>query len=488
MALKYFQAIIDIMTKNVFTKNNKTMKNKLQMMAGASVASLMAFTALAQDTSNPNMDATQSPRQHMTEGRKDQLKDTAKARDIIGMTVKNYQHDKLGKVADLAVDVESGRIVQVIISSGGFLGMDETLTPVPPGALHHEAGQKALHLDASMEKFNAAPKCDTAKWDEDTQSNRVSEVYGYYGQQPYFVRDGYETTKADAALANSLPRNMDGTINTAGGRPAETAHNVEVVRNVEENNNNISTRNPDGTWTRTYYSNGNGAKSSCFKLGYVQKASKLMGTPVNNLQDENVGKVKNFIVDLSCGRIVAVIISSGGYMGMDGELSAVPPTTLRYNTEHDSLQMDTSKEMLANSPHFKSNEWPDFNQAGYAGGVYHAYKVEPYFNTDATTEPDNTARNVRDDDNSTLTPMYQGNSQADIDTTAQIRKEIIAADGMSTNAKNVKIITMDGHVTLRGLVNSADEKRQIGDIANRIARAANVNNQLEIQITTSSNN
>jgi hypothetical protein len=85
------------------------------------------------------------------------------------------------------VDVESGRIVQVIISSGGFLGMDETLTPVPPGALHHEAGQKVLHLDASTEKFNAAPKCDTSKWDEDTQSNRVTEVYGYYGQQPYFV-------------------------------------------------------------------------------------------------------------------------------------------------------------------------------------------------------------------------------------------------------------------------------------------------------------
>jgi sporulation protein YlmC with PRC-barrel domain len=463
------------------------MKYKLQMLAGASVASFMAFTALAQDTTNPKMDETQSPSQHMTQGRNDQLKDTAKASDIIGMTVKNYQHERLGKVADLAVDIESGRIVQVIISSGGFIGMGETLTPVPPGALHHEAGQKALHLDASKEKFNAAPKCDTAKWDEDTQSNRVSEVYGYYGQQPYFVRDEYGTNNMSAALANSLPRNMDGTINTAGGRPADTAHNVEVARNVEENNSNISIRNPDGTWTRTYYPNGNGAKSSWSNLGYVQKASKLMGASVNNLQDEKVGDVKNFIVDLSCGRIVAVIISSGGYMGMDGELSAVPPTALRYNTEHDSLQLDTSKEMLANSPHFKSNEWPDFNQPGYAGGVYHAYKVEPYFNTDANAEPDNAASNVRDRDSSSVTPLDQGNSQADIDTTAQIRKEIIAANGMSVNAQNVKIITMNGHVTLRGPVNSEDEKRQIGDIANRIAQSSNVDNQLEVPVNTTSN-
>ena len=88
-----------------------------------------------------------------------------------------------------------------------------------------------------------------------------------------------------------------------------------------------------------------------------------------------------------------------------------------------------------------------------------------------------------------LTPLDQGNSQADIDTTAQIRKEILATDGMSMNAKNVKIITMNGHVTLRGPVNSEDEKHQIGDIANRIAQSSNVDNQLEVtQNTTSSLN
>ena len=43
--------------------------------------------------------------------------------------------------SNLVVDVESGRIVQVIISSGGFLGMGETLSPVPPGALQHQGGQ-----------------------------------------------------------------------------------------------------------------------------------------------------------------------------------------------------------------------------------------------------------------------------------------------------------------------------------------------------------
>jgi hypothetical protein len=199
-------------------------------------------------------------------------------------------------------------------------------------------------------------------------------------------------------------------------------------------------------------------------------------------------------VDLPAGRVLAVIVSSGGFLGIDNELSAVPPTALRFNTDRDTLQLDTTKETLGNAPHFKDNQWPDFAQSGYADGVYRAYNVEPYFATDASTEANNaptdannTARNVRDRDDRTLTPLNQGTSATDINTTAQIRKEIIAAKNMSVDARNVKIITIDGHVTLRGPVNTAEEKNAIGEIATRIAGAGNVDNQLEVKLTASNN-
>jgi osmotically-inducible protein OsmY len=144
--------------------------------------------------------------------------------------------------------------------------------------------------------------------------------------------------------------------------------------------------------------------------------------------------------------------------------------------------------MLSNAPHFKADQWPDFGQPEYASGIYRAYQVEPYFTTNATTNVDNTARNVRDRNDATLTPFDQGNSKADVDTTAQIRKEISASENMSVSGKNVKIITKDGQVTLRGPVDSAQEKRLIGEIANRIARSGNVDNQLEVKSTTTSMN
>src|SRR4029450_7196125 len=116
-------------------------------------------------------------------------------------------------------------------------------------------------------------------------------------------------------------------------------------------------------------------------------------------------------------------------------------------------QLDATKEMLSKAPRFKSSQWPDFDEPSYAHGVYRAYGVEPYFTTNAVNTADNTARNVRDRKDGRLTPLDQGNSPSDRDTTAQIRKEIRAGKDLSVNARNVKIITIEGRVTWRGPVN-----------------------------------
>jgi hypothetical protein len=161
-------------------------------------------------------------------------------------------------------------------------------------------------------------------------------------------------------------------------------------------------------------------------------------------------------------------------------LSAVPPNALRFDIDQGTFQLDGSKESLASSPHFKTNEWPDLNQPDYVGGVYRAYNIEPYFITDSRPAADKTRQNVRDRDSRPLTPLDQGNSQADVNITAQIRREIIADSAMTVNAQNVKIITLNGHVTLLGTVNLLAEKNRIAEIADRIASAGKVDNQLEV--------
>jgi len=93
----------------------------------------------------------------------------------------------------------------------------------------------------------------------------------------------------------------------------------------------------------------------------------------------------------------------------------------------------------------------------------------------------NRAKNRRDRDSRTLTPLDQGSSKSDTEITAQIRKDIIAGHDMSLNGKNIKIITLNGLVTLRGAVNSTEEKSKIAEIAQRQVGAHNLSNQLEVK-------
>jgi|SwirhirootsSR3_FD_contig_31_9367108_length_606_multi_3_in_0_out_0_1 osmotically-inducible protein OsmY len=98
----------------------------------------------------------------------------------------------------------------------------------------------------------------------------------------------------------------------------------------------------------------------------------------------------------------------------------------------------------------------------------------------ASTRPDNTKVNQRDRTESSVTADKQGNSKADVDRTAAIRKAITGQKSLSTTAHNAKVITLDGRVTLRGPVRDQSEKDMIGKLAADVAGVQNVQNELEV--------
>jgi hyperosmotically inducible protein len=116
--------------------------------------------------------------------------------------------------------------------------------------------------------------------------------------------------------------------------------------------------------------------------------------------------------------------------------------------------------------------------SGYAGT---AYSTEGTTAPPAPTAPDNTGRNVRDRGGATMTPGDQSESEADRTVTQQIRRAVVSDDSLSTMAKNVKIITADGVVTLRGPVENPNEKEAIETKARQLAGINKVDNQLEVK-------
>src|ERR1700726_2310989 len=95
--------------------------------------------------------------------------------------------------------------------------------------------------------------------------------------------------------------------------------------------------------------------------------------------------------------------------------------------------------------------------------------------------PDNTAVNVRDRAPDAMTAGQQSNAKSDVELTREIRRAVVKDHSLSMMAHNVKIVSANGSVTLRGPVKTEEEKTAIASKAQTIAGADKVENQLEVK-------
>ena len=100
--------------------------------------------------------------------------------------------------------------------------------------------------------------------------------------------------------------------------------------------------------------------------------------------------------------------------------------------------------------------------------------------SEANRAADNSAINQRDRGHETLTPIDQSNKPSDLKMTQEIRRAIVKDNALSTAAKNIKIITIDGAVTLRGPVKTDQEKADIAAKVAQVAGDSKVHNELEV--------
>lgn len=205
------------------------------------------------------------------------------------------------------------------------------------------------------------------------------------------------------------------------------------------------------------------------------RASQVMGLNVKNAADETIGEVKDLVLDMKSGEVLAVIISSGGFLGIADTLSAVPVSALRYDVPSKAFKTELTKEQLIKAPQFKTNAWPDYNDATSTEAL-RSYRDS--IGGDVTA-PDNTAQNEKEINKDAVNPTDQGNSEKDVQITKDIRSGIMDKD-LSFNAKNIKIITRNEHVTLKGVVESVEEHQTILNIAGNHANAGNITDDLKV--------
>ena len=101
-------------------------------------------------------------------------------------TVSNPAGEKLGKIEDYMIDLESGRIAYCVLSFGGFLGVGSKLFAVPWQAMKLDTEEHRFVLDVPKDRLKNAPGFDKGDWPGTEDREFETKVYAFYKIRPYW--------------------------------------------------------------------------------------------------------------------------------------------------------------------------------------------------------------------------------------------------------------------------------------------------------------
>jgi sporulation protein YlmC with PRC-barrel domain len=111
----------------------------------------------------------------------------------------------------------------------------------------------------------------------------------------------------------------------------------------------------------------------------VMSASSLSGDRVRNTAGEDLGKVKELMIDIPSGRVAYAVLSFGGVLGLGDKLFAIPWNVLTLDEDEKQFILNADKTTLEKAPGFDQNNWPDMADPGWGTQIHSYYGVHPYW-------------------------------------------------------------------------------------------------------------
>ena len=106
-------------------------------------------------------------------------------------------------------------------------------------------------------------------------------------------------------------------------------------------------------------------------------ADTLIGDSVVNAQEENLGDIKEIMLDTRTGQVAYAVMSFGGFLGVGEKLFAVPWQALQLDTVNKRFVLNVDKQRLQSAPGFDPDAWPDMSDLNWANEVHNFYGTEP---------------------------------------------------------------------------------------------------------------
>src|SRR5678816_1551288 len=107
-------------------------------------------------------------------------------------------------------------------------------------------------------------------------------------------------------------------------------------------------------------------------------ADTLVGNDVCNQKGEDVGDIKEIMLDMRNGKVGYAVLSFGGFLGMGEKLFAVPWDALTLDTKNKRFVLNVEKDRLKNAPGFDKDHWPNMADQSWAREIHSYYGTQPY--------------------------------------------------------------------------------------------------------------
>jgi sporulation protein YlmC with PRC-barrel domain len=389
--------------------------SRTRLWLAVSIA-LTLFAASAQDVSTP---PGQKGETNAVDGRaleKDQPRDAAgshprlapegrfaemqRCSQLIGLSVRDPDTHRLGKIRDLLVDLHSGQLICALVESRS---VKDDLVPVPAEAFTGADRDRAV-LKGTKKNFNDAPRFSGEIPDPSVLLQAINDSYDYFNEKP-----------------------------------------------------------------RQTLSPG---------PHHFSKFSTLTGRPITNPSGEDLGKVADLMIDLPAGRIVFAVVS----LDEKGHnLYAVPPSALQTKPDGPELMLDLDWTSVSHLAPYNDFFWANLADPVRAARIYATFGQ----NLDsgaAPSNPDSTRENVRARVEPALA-VEKGPDRrpdaSDSEITQGILTAIVRDQVNHFPVRAIRVVTVNGHVTLSGRVENEGQKRKLDSFAAKLVGRENVDDQLQ---------
>jgi sporulation protein YlmC with PRC-barrel domain len=343
-----------------------------------------------------------------------------RSQTLFGSTVRGSDHAKLGEFGNCLIDLPQGRIVAGLVSSGGLLGIGETVRAIPVTAFRYDETEKTLTLTADNRTFRQAPAFDASQMNNVAQ---LAAAYRQFGQEPYWL---------------------------GGTRQA--------VRETDQPAGHAQT--PSN----------------------VKKATQLIGMTVRDSSQQDLGEIRDLVLDLHSGHVLYAVLAQGGILGVNDKLHPIPPQTFGFSDNGKALTLNATREQLERAPQFTKASWPALSDPKWASDVYTYHHAPMYWrppHADMTKGATELMRQpVREAEGK---PAIQEPTPALSSLSSQFMAAIKADEVLASVADRIQITEEGGTVTLTGEVDSQAQKDAAAKAAKNLAGVTHVDNQITVR-------